>query len=211
MFTGLIETVGTVQAIGSRQNYKTLKILPEKPFSDLSLGESIAIDGCCLTVTEFGKKEFTVEVSPESMHLTIIPEYHGGSRVNLERALLPTGRMGGHFVTGHIDGVGVVKKIRSEGEAHELGIQYPEEQKAFVIPKGSIAVNGISLTINEIKENVITVNLIPHTRAMTTIGDLKSGNSVNLEFDIIGKYMARFLSKETRNKLTIEKLMENGW
>ncbi|SYZ73535.1 Riboflavin synthase [Candidatus Zixiibacteriota bacterium] len=211
MFTGLVETIGTVTEIGQRQNYRTIKIAPDKLFSDLSLGESIAIDGCCLTVIEFGKKEFAVEASPESVSRTIVPDYRGGSRVNLERALLPTGRLGGHFVTGHIDGIGTVSAIKKSGEAFELRVECPSGDRRYIVPKGSIAINGISLTINDINENKLTVNLIPHTRTMTTAGNFKVGDRVNLEFDIIGKYIARFLSQENRNNLTIDKLMDSGW
>jgi riboflavin synthase len=211
MFTGIVETIGTITEIGQKQNYKALSIMPVIPFMGLSLGESIAVDGCCLTVINLNEKTFIVEASPESIRHTVIGDYKVGTKANLERALQPTSRLGGHFVTGHIDCVGVIDKVKRHGDILEIYMQYSSEYDDYIIPKGSIAVSGISLTVNRVEGNIFSVNLIPHTRNITTIDMLKTGDKVNLEFDIIGKYIAKMLKKEEKDKLTIEKLINSGW
>lgn len=211
MFTGIIETVGTVLGINQRGNYSILRIKPDSILGNLDLGESMAIDGCCLTVTGIFGDEFTVEASPESRETTIIDSYDRGTQVNLERSLLPTSRMGGHFVTGHIDTVGSVAFLRRESGVMELSIRFPLDFSRFLVPKGSVAVNGISLTVNKIQGDIFTLNLIPYTRQITTIDRLKAGVSVNLEFDLIGKYAAHFAGQSIKSDLTLEKLINSGW
>jgi len=211
MFTGLIQTTGSIAAIGSRSNYKLLTIKPDNLFDNIEMGESIAVDGCCLTVTKFDKKSFTVEASPESVKTTIIAKYNSGNIVNLERALLPTDRLGGHMVSGHVDCLGEIKDIKKIGDSIELSIKYPDEFDSYLIPKGSIAINGISLTINKLKDKILTVNVIPHTHQATTIHNFKRGININLEFDMIGKYVARMINGKNKNGLTIDKLINSGW
>ncbi len=211
MFTGIIETTGRIKNFGSRGNYRLLTIRPANAFEKIELGESIAVDGCCLTVTAFDAESFTVEASQESQAHTIIEKYSVGTRVNLERAMLPTSRLGGHFVTGHIDGIGKIVESRAVGESQVIGIEYDMRFAPYLAAKGSIAINGISLTVNEIEDNKFRINIIPHTFKNTTVEEWKTGEKINLEFDIIGKYIVRQLSAKTKQDITIEKLMEAGW
>ncbi len=211
MFTGIIETTGEIAATATRGNYRILAIKPAIPFEKIELGESIAIDGCCLTVTAFDKRGFSVEASQETIGLTLVKDYSEGTRVNLERALLPTSRLGGHFVTGHIDCVGHIKSVAKVGESNEITVQYPLDFKNYLVTKGSIAINGISLTVNEIKGDQFTVNIIPHTFDATTAGIFRAGHRVNLEFDLIGKYINKQPNNNNKKPITIEKLIESGW
>ncbi len=211
MFTGLIQSTGSITTVGSRGNYKLLTIKPDIPFENVELGESVAVDGCCLTVTKFDKNSIVVEASPESVKTTLIAKYSSGNIVNLERALLPTDRMGGHMVSGHVDCLGEINDIRKIGGSTELSIKYPEEFDSYLVPKGSVAINGISLTVNELEKNILKVNIIPHTRYATTVQNFKKGSFVNLEFDIIGKYIARMMTNKTKNNITIDKLINSGW
>ena len=211
MFTGIIQTVGTIEIISSRGNYKLLTIKPASRFEKLELGESISVDGCCLTVTQFDKNDFTVEASQESVRTTIINKYSVGRKVNLERALLPSDRLGGHIVAGHVDCIGEISDLKKIGESVELSITYPDQFASLVVSKGSIAINGISLTINEIKDDNFATNIIPHTQHVTTIENMKRRDNVNLEFDIIGKYVARLAEIKATGRLTIDKLINSGW
>ncbi len=211
MFTGIIETIGTVKKIKSRGNYKILAVTPDKSSEDMVLGESIAVDGCCLTLIEFGRDSFTVEASQETVRLTILKKYKTGDRVNLERALQLSDRLGGHFVNGHVDCTGNISGLENIGGSIEMTVQFPQSYSDFVIEKGSIAVNGISLTINRVEKDTFTVNLIPFTQGATTISRLKKHDDVNLEFDILGKYAAKFIKKDGKGNIIMSKLIESGW
>jgi len=211
MFTGIIETVGQIKNIDVRGSYRVITIKPRTPFSSVALGESISVDGCCLTVIRYDKDEFAVEASPESVGTTIIGAYAKGTEVNLERALLPTSRLGGHFVTGHVDTVGIIDSLKKEGDIFQLMVKYREEFADFLVAKGSVSLNGVSLTVNDVSGNLFGVNLIPHTRNITTIDMLKRGGRVNLEFDIVGKYIVKLMTKGNKSNLTIEKLINSGW
>ncbi len=169
------------------------------------------MDGCCLTVTEFDKAQFTVEASQETLATTIVGTYTNGTKVNLERALLPTGRLGGHFVSGHVDCVGKITRATTIGDSIEYAIRYPEKFQRFLVAKGSVAIDGISLTVNTLTGNECTVNLIPHTQAETNSARWRAGVEVNLEFDLLGKYMVRLLDIETKGNSTLNKLIESGW
>jgi len=211
MFTGIIETVGVIKQIRPRANYKLLTIAPERAFEKVVLGESIAVDGCCLTVTEFDETTFTVEASQETLAMTVVGKYAQDTKVNLERALLATSRLGGHFVSGHVDCIGRVTRATAIGDSVEYAVRYPEKFQRYLVAKGSVAIDGISLTVNKITGSEFTVNLIPHTQAETTSVGWKTGSEVNLEFDLLGKYMVRLLDIETKGNLTLNKLIESGW
>jgi len=215
MFTGIVETVGTLSKITPRGNYKLLRIKPSRMFDNLQLGESISVDGCCLTVTEFGSNDFVVEASQETLNLAITDKYRIGEIVNLERALLPTSRMGGHIVSGHVDCVGEIKKVGKVGDSIEIAVGFTKGFETLVVDKGSVAINGISLTVNKVDDNMFTVNIIPFTQSETTIEKFKVGQKLNLEFDILGKYVAKMLANgnksEQNNNLTINKFIESGW
>ena len=211
MFTGIIEAMGTVTKVDSRGNYRVLSITAPDVTDGLSVGDSIACDGTCLTVVSFDSKTFVVEASQETAATTILDSYRVGSTINLERALTVGDRLGGHFVSGHVDGIGRVDHIRDIGESVELTVTYDAAFDDLVVAKGSIAVNGISLTVNSVRSGWLSVNLIPHTVRTTSLGMIRPGDSVNLEFDIIGKYVIKVTGNTPRERLTKEKLRESGW
>ncbi len=197
MFTGLIEDIGTVREIetGEKENRYTIetdKINPE----ELVIGESIAINGVCLTVVTLRGNTFTIDASHETLAKTNLSGFTHGKRVNLERALKADGRFGGHIVTGHIDGTAEVSGITPVGKSVEYSFALDKSLEKYIISKGSVAVDGISLTVNEIKNNIFSVNIIPHTQVETVIGDLKISSVVNIECDIIGKYVEKLTRPE---------------
>jgi len=211
MFTGIIETVGRVDKIGKNGDYRVLTIEPSQVLQNMTIGESIAVDGCCLTVTKVGRKGIDAEVSPESIRATIIGEYKSGDMVNLERAMRAEGRFGGHFVSGHVDSTGRIDSISKKGNILEMKIAYEQRFSGLVIEKGSIAINGISLTINSCDDESMNVNLIPQTRKETTVDGWKKGMKVNLEFDMLGKYILKRIAKESQEGVTMAKLIKHGW
>ena len=195
MFTGIVEDLGVVAGVKKKPKDSRITVRASNiKATELSLGESIAVSGVCLTVTSFTGDSFTVDVSGETLTRTTLSELTAGKVVNLERALLAGGRMGGHIVNGHVDGVGVVKKIIPSGESEVFWFSLPHELARYVVEKGSIAVDGVSLTVNEVEGNGFSVNIIPFTQTTTTFGDLKPGQTVNIECDIIGKYVEKFVS-----------------
>ncbi len=194
MFTGLVEDIGRVERAERRGDSMELDIAPSSiPAGELALGESIAIDGVCLTVTWRDPRRFRVLAGPETLHLTTTGSHRPGGRVNLERALRADARLGGHVVAGHVDGTGEIAVKRPIGPAVEMQFRAPKEILRYVVHKGSIAVDGISLTVNRVDEYAFAVGLIPHTLDKTTLGDKQVGAKVNLEVDILGKYVEKFV------------------
>ncbi len=211
MFTGLIETVGTIESVTPRGNYHALTIASSLPTEEIAIGDSIACGGPCLTVIEKAKESFTVELSQETAVRVGLGRYKVGARINLERALQVGSRLGGHFVSGHIDTTGEVKRLKAIGQSLDLKIGYDPKHDPLVIEKGSIAIDGVSLTVNECGAGWLSVNLIPHTGAETTLSTLKAGTIVNLEFDLIGKYVIKMQQSPSKSGLTVETLLESGW
>jgi len=213
MFTGLVEGVGEIQGLAPMAEGLRLTLKTSFPAGELTLGESVAVAGSCLTVVSVIPPEASFEVSPETLACTTFPLKKVGDRVNLERSLKIGDRLGGHLVTGHVDGVGVLRE-RRPGPAH-LGLKFelPAPLSRLVIGKGSIAIDGVSLTVNSCQGNTFTVNIIPHTAAATTLNALKVGDRVNLETDIIGKYVARLLGKDASQGegVTSELLARHGF
>ena len=191
MFTGLIEEQGRV--LTPPRNGK-LSLAADKVTEGLALGDSIAVNGVCLTESAFSGQRFTADVMPETLHRSNLGELRTGSLVNLERALPATGRFGGHFVSGHIDGVGSLLSVRPEGNALIFSIRAAPELLRGIVEKGSVAIDGISLTVVEVTETLFSVSVIPHTAAVTTLAGKRSGDRLNLETDMIGKYVLRALS-----------------
>lgn len=191
MFTGLIEEQGRV--LTPPRNGK-LSLAADKVTEGLALGDSIAVNGVCLTVSAFSGQRFTADVMPETLHRSNLGELRTGSLVNLERALPATGRFGGHFVSGHIDGVGTLHSVRPEGNALIFSIRAAPELLRGIVEKGSVAIDGISLTVVEVTETLFSVSVIPHTAAVTTLAGKRPGDHLNLETDMIGKYVLRALS-----------------
>jgi riboflavin synthase len=211
MFTGIIEEMGVVQALNRLNHSARMTILASVVLEDLRVGDSITVNGVCLTVTSKTNKEFMVDVSPETMSVTRLGSLKAGDAVNLERALQMGSRLGGHWVSGHIDGVGTIRSRRKEENAVLLSIEAPREVLRYCIPKGSIAVDGVSLTINRLTEKEFEVAIIPHTAERTTLGIKGVGEGVNLECDLIGKYVERLLlSEEPPAKITRDYLKRKG-
>ncbi len=193
MFAGIVEEKGRVLECREQESSWRYSIEVKQVGEGVALGDSVAVNGCCLTVVGMSPKQLEFDVLAESRRLTNLGDIAQGSGVNLERSLRFDGRVGGHFVTGHVDGVGVIKTLRPEGKDVLLEIELPDGFERYVVYKGCIAIDGMSLTVAEVKGNVVTIWLIPHTLEVTTIGDRSVGDRVNLEFDLIAKYTERLL------------------
>ncbi len=197
MFTGIIQDVGEIVAIRDLDGPRHLTVRTSLPMDAWRLGDSVAVDGCCLTVTAMDDHAFMAELSPETLALTVFGEARPGRRVNLEPALRVGDALGGHLVTGHVDGVATVEMVETCGEHRRLRIRAPESLARYLVRKGSVAVNGASLTINAVDGAVFEVNLIPHTLAHTNLGLLEAGDAVNLETDLLGRYVERMMQYES--------------
>ncbi len=212
MFTGIVEGLGEI--VGKRSMSKGYRLEIRAPFdlSDTKLGDSIAVNGACLTVIEISDPCFAVDVSPETLSRTTLGDLSLGSKVNLERALRLGDRLGGHIVSGHIDGIGRVISRQETGEFIFYTIEIPAELSKYVIEKGSIAIDGISLTINKVTGAEIKLAIIPHTAKLTTMGFRRPGDRVNIEVDLIGKYIENLLRPYLRkDKISLEFLKEHGF
>ncbi|MDQ1146381.1 riboflavin synthase [Bacillus sp. SORGH_AS 510] len=199
MFTGIIEEIGSIANIQRTGESFVLTIEAKKVLEDVHLGDSIAVNGVCLTVTSFSFKQFTVDVMPETVKATSLNAIKRGSKVNLERAMAAGGRFGGHFVSGHIDGTGVIKSKQTVKNAVYYEIEADPDLLRYIILKGSVAVDGTSLTVFAVTENSFTLSLIPHTLSETVLGIKGPGDIVNLECDMIGKYVGHFLTNLSNN------------
>ena len=193
MFTGIVKDVGAIAAMRSQGTSLriTVRYKSEREFNDLAIDESVAINGVCQTVVALGDKTFDVDTIEETLKKTTLGFFAPGVPVNLERALRPSDRLGGHFVQGHVDCVGRVLGVYDPGGSREIRISFPEEFQPFIVPIGSIAIDGVSLTVANVEEDSFAVAIIPYTFENTTINNLGEGDRVNLEFDILGKYIAR--------------------
>ena len=194
MFTGIVEDLGTVKNIKRKKDdvVFTFKV-GNINLKEVILGDSIAVNGTCLTVTSLSKKTFTVDASKETLAKTNLGKLKVGKTVNLELALKAGDKMGGHMVNGHIDGVGKVKSRAKQGESYEFTFSVPKNLSKYIVKKGSVAIDGVSLTVNAVKGDNFVVNIIPFTQKATTFGQIRKGSSVNIECDIIGKYVEKFL------------------
>ncbi|RAK22237.1 riboflavin synthase alpha chain [Anoxybacillus vitaminiphilus] len=215
MFTGIIEEVGTIEQMKQSGEAIVLTIGARKILEDVKLGDSIAVNGVCLTVTSFTTQSFTVDVMPETVRATSLRTLKRGSKVNLERAMAANGRFGGHFVSGHVDGVGEIIRKEPVANAVYYEIKVPKELRKYMIFKGSVAVDGTSLTIFGLTDDTFTISLIPHTRAETILGDKQVGDIVNIECDVIGKYVEQFIKgkkgEQPKSNITLEFLEEHGY
>jgi riboflavin synthase len=213
MFTGIIEEKGKVWRVESRGQEKKLTIELPAYLTEVQLGDSININGVCLTVVQKKEQRIELEMSQETLQKTILRELRAGDQVNLERALKLTSRLGGHIVTGHIDGIGEIIEKEKERNFLRLRIRIPKSISRYVVQKGSIAIDGISLTVNECKGEEIQLTLIPYTIEKTTLLDKKVGDQVNVETDILGKYVEKLLSHgdKTSGKVDLSFLEEHGF
>lgn len=218
MFTGIIQAVGTIAALEPKGADLRARIQTGKlDLSDVELGDSIAVSGVCLTAVELPGDGFWADVSGETLARTIFGDFKVGTRVNLEKALTPTTRLGGHLVSGHVDGVGEVLERRDDGRSVQFRIKAPAELAKYIAEKGSISVDGVSLTVNGVDGAMFDLNIVPHTLVETTIGDFKAGRRVNLEVDIIARHLERLLLGEraaepgAKSGITLAMLAEHGF
>ncbi|WP_223702454.1 riboflavin synthase [Sutcliffiella deserti] len=216
MFTGIIEEIGTVKQVIRGDQAIILDISARTVLEDVKLGDSIAVNGVCLTVTSFSAERFTVDVMPETVNSTSLSGLGAGSKVNLERAMIANGRFGGHFVSGHVDGTGVIKDKRSVSNAVYYQISVNSNIGKYLMFKGSVTVDGTSLTIFGVEEDSFTISLIPHTSKETILGGKGKGDIVNIEVDMLAKYMEHLLNRSnssSKNKSSISAsfLEEHGY
>jgi riboflavin synthase len=212
MFTGIIEDKGKVLKIEYRGQEKRLTVGLPPHLTEVQLGDSININGVCLTVVQKRQQSIELDLSKETLQRTILGELKEGDQVNLERALRLADRLGGHIVTGHIDGIGVIVEKNKERDFLQLGIRIPESVSKYVVEKGSIAIDGISLTVNEYQEGEIRLTLIPYTIEKTTLVEKKVGDRLNVEADILGKYVEKLLGRGNRKsgEMDLSFLKEHG-
>ena len=220
MFTGIIESFGTIRRIESRGEGKVLSIGCDLDLSEVKIGDSIAVNGACLTAVSLEKHLFKVDMAPETVERTTFKDMSVGSRVNIERALKLSDRIDGHLVSGHIDGTGTISSIKKKSNAVIIRVEVGPSLASDMIEKGSVAIEGISLTINECTDNDFTVSIIPHTASITTIGLKQVGDAVNIETDMIGKYVRKYLMgssskndalKTDTSSVSMELLAKNGF
>jgi riboflavin synthase len=197
MFTGIVEETGQVIAFEPKAEAWGLALSARAAIAELMLGDSIAVNGCCLTVTAFDARSLQFDVLEETRRLTNFSALRRGALVNLERSLRFGGKVGGHFVTGHIDTLGTIETFEPRGKDHYLRVRIPREHARYIVHKGSIAVDGISLTIAEVTDDMFAVWLIPHTLAVTNMREKRAGDLVNLEFDLLGKHVEKLLLTRT--------------
>ncbi len=198
MFTGIVEEMGAVTSMERTLAGTRMTILASTVMGDLKIGDSVSVNGICLTVVAKGERDFVVDVSPETLSVTTLGRLAPGAPVNLERAMKLNERIGGHLVAGHVDGVGTIRSRHQEGNAIFFTIEAPSEILRYCVTKGSITVDGISLTINEVGDHSFSVAIIPHTANVTTLGLKQVDDTVNLESDLIGKYVERLLQERSQ-------------
>lgn len=208
MFTGITEEVGLVKTITD----KKIEIKCSKILSQITVGDSIAVNGICLTVTQFYETGFFADISPETFRVTNLQNIKPNNLVNLERAMPANGRFGGHIVSGHIDGIGQITSIRQNSDFYDLEIELASAEAKYIIKKGSITINGISLTVVDIFNNRVKLAIIPHTFENTNLNKLKIGDIVNVEVDIFAKYIEKFLStSDNKSRIDVDFLQRNGF
>ncbi|ARJ38139.1 riboflavin synthase subunit alpha [Sporosarcina ureae] len=213
MFTGIIEEIGSVKQIQPGAQSMTVTIAASLVLTDVRVGDSIAVNGVCLTVKSFTKDQFAADVMPETVTSTSLRQLEVGSSVNLERALAANGRLGGHFVTGHVDGIATIREKRTVDNALYIRLSLPQGYHPYLLHKGSIALDGTSLTIFEVKDTDITISLIPHSQEMTVIAKKQIGDVVNFECDMLAKYVENMLQKRQNTDQTMSKdfLQQHGF
>lgn len=214
MFTGIVEEIGSIRRVSRGAKSSVLTMGADKVLSDVALGDSIAVNGVCLTVTSFTNETFTADVMHETLNRSSLGTLRPGGLVNLERAMAANGRFGGHIVSGHIDGTGMVSEIRKDDNAIWYTIQAEDNLMRYIVEKGSIAIDGISLTVASVGRNFFQVSIIPHTASQTTLSHRRPGDIVNLETDCIGKYVEKLLigEKESiQSGITKEFLQKFGY
>lgn len=215
MFTGIIEATGSLVQLSPNATDLSLRIQSKTmDFSDVKLGDSIASNGVCLTVTAFGSDWFQADLSNETLARTLFGHYKTGQLINLEKALLPTTRLGGHLVSGHVDGVATVNRVEKSGRAWQIYIKMPAELSKYIAEKGSITIDGVSLTVNELTGEDFRLTIVPHTAQHTTLQTLQPGHQVHLEVDLLARYLERLLTGNqapAKQGVSLELLQQRGF
>jgi riboflavin synthase len=212
MFTGIIKTVGMVNSTGRVGGDTSLAIrAPDLRWADFEIGESIAVNGVCLTAVQLDADGFTTDVSTETLAVTTLRNLRVGSRVNLEPALSVSDRLGGHLVSGHVDCIGEISARRQDARSVRLEVEIPDDYQRYVARKGSICIDGVSLTVNAVSASGFSVNIIPHTADMTIIGEYKTGTSVNIEVDMLARYLERLITAGDDAGITKDFLRAHGY
>lgn len=225
IFTGIVEETGKIESVANGNKSAIITIIADKVLKGTKIGDSIAVNGVCLTVTSISGNKFTADVMAETIRRSSLGTLKHGSKVNLERAMAADGRFGGHIVSGHIDGTGVIRSLEREDNAVWVEIETPDKLLKYIVEKGSIAIDGISLTVAKLTDDSFSVSVIPHTGEETTLLAKKPGDIVNLENDIVGKYVERLMNfntsqkspfdnkaaTSTNSKITMDFLAENGF
>ena len=216
MFTGIIESIGTLQAITPKGEDVSVTVNVGKlDMGDVKLGDSIATNGVCLTVVAMTKNSYTADLSLETLKRTGFVHYKAGDKVNLEKAMLPTTRFGGHIVSGHVDAVGEIIERHQTGRAVEFWIQLPQDLAKYVVEKGSITIDGISLTVNDLRKNAFKLTIVPHTASETTMDTFTVGKKVNLEVDLIARYLEKLVigqkEEQPQSSVTMDLLAKSGF
>lgn len=215
MFTGIVEELGSIRSVRRGQHSSVLSIAAKDILSDLKIGDSVAVNGVCLTATTVDGSGFTADVMHETLNRSSLGSLTVGRHVNLERAMAANGRFGGHIVSGHIDGTGTITALRKDDNAVWYTISASQELLRYIVEKGSIAIDGISLTVAAVGENGFSISAIPHTVAVTTLGEKRPGDTVNLENDVVGKYVEKLLRPQpqetAKGSLTLEFLAQHGF
>ena len=213
MFTGIVEEIGSIAAVKKGASESKLVICAKKIFSDLKIGDSVAVNGVCLTAAEINGDTFTADVMNETLSRSSLGSLTAGSHVNLERAMAADGRFGGHIVAGHVDGTGVIAQIKNDGNAVRYTISADSAILRYIIEKGSVAIDGISLTVTEVNDKSFGVSIIPHTSSETILSEKRCGDIVNLENDMIAKYVEKLLGTQNKNesRITRDFLARHGF
>ncbi|MGH8475416.1 MAG: riboflavin synthase [Methylococcales bacterium] len=214
MFTGIIQSIGKIASLERRvSDFRIGVDIANLPIGELEPGDSIAVNGVCLTAVQLAASSFAADVSNETLSCTTLPDFRVGTPVNLELALTPSARMGGHIVSGHVDGIGVIQRKYPDGRSMRFQIGIPDNLARYVAAKGSICVDGISLTVNEVDRDFFRVNLVPHTLAETTMGSATVGQRVNIEVDLLARYLERLLSERDKepDRIGLETLEKAGF
>ncbi|MPW26775.1 riboflavin synthase [Alkalibaculum sp. M08DMB] len=211
MFTGLVEDIGIVKSITKSVRSAKITIISDFILEDVKLGDSICTNGVCLTVTNLNNKEFSVDVMPETIRNSNLKNLSSGSKVNLERALKASDRLGGHIVSGHIDGIGTIRSFKEEENATWISIASEESILKYIVKRGSIAIDGTSLTVAYVDDQVFKVSIIPHTKEKTILLNKKVGDEVNLECDVIGKYIEKLTFHNEKKTIDVNFLSDNGF
>lgn len=215
MFTGIVEEKGTLQSLTRNGRSLILTVAAKKILTDVHIGDSISVNGVCLTVTQFTSEQFSVDVMPETYEATNLKTLSTGSKVNLERAMHADGRFGGHFVSGHVDHVATIEKTWRDTIAKYVKITVPSDKSKYLAEKGSVTVDGTSLTVFHVENNSFTLSLIPETQEATILGGKEAGDTVNIEYDVLMKYMERLLThqatKKNASEITEDKLKDLGF